>query len=964
MAESSAASVCESDQLTTRHAEDPCSFCGAAQLRNVLSRIEKSQRCLVDMLLEIQQDVKGIHLGRMDSTGKHPSQGSFSDDNSPGMPRVARTTSLAFTEGVMSGGARLFSRTDTRESRYRPSVLVNLEKDNPDVPSIVAPALPTSWPTSLKQREGTLTRRALLASSNAAKLSVRSVTSSFAHANLEERTLSRTCLLSPGSAKRLLFDVSSIAILLYDLTLIPFVIAWDLSFEGFVAWSSYTTCSFWTVDLVMNFITGFQHDGELEMRFHHVVRHYLKGACLPDFLILMCDFISIMISLIADQGSSSGEETAQRLRMLRFAKVSRLLRVAGLFRLVRLLRVVEDFVDRSVSEGYRMLLRVMGIFFFVLWLNHVLCCCWYWIGMNAPTDTDIRWTATVGPGGEVYSDRSDVFQYMTSFHWSMAQLTLGAIEVSATNSWERAYSIVLLLCGLLFSATLVSSLSATLIDFQMRMNETHQKVRTLRNFLRQHKVDTTLCHRVMQQAEQRVANKEKLTDEDVPALSMLSASLRAELRFQIFCPYIQRHPLFRLWVNLSHVTARQLCFDDGGRGSAVNFLFLQPLDELFVSGTKSDTAYYFISGELSYIQDPESSPVDSLTKVPVQEGRWLSEPSLWAHWIHVGTAEAFSQCQILCIAAAGVVRTIQKHQVIKEISTEYSSHYHGRLVTAAPPTSHYPTDLLVPFTDFGEIVASMEHHLQVVIARDALDWKQNSSAPFAALDQVDPRKQKQKFPLHVRRQHKGATRDSLEREVLQGEAAIVLNGLGEVQRVVSLFAFQITREDDSDVFFVQLGIVEDSMVVAGCKLPGAKMVRGELPLDAAHRILKSKLEPMADDVEIRRLEREEEWVEATDFPMKKQYLRTVARASMLVEVRAPTVRMQEPLVLDGDVLEELYVFHNSRKVTLHAWVERSDIEYLKGLEGEAKLVKWLAPLESELGSPRSFPLGHNFELRF
>lgn len=767
-------------------------------------------------------------------------------------------------------------------------------------------------------------------------------------------------LVHPNSPIRLIFDLCSLVILLYDLTMIPFVVAWDLDFGGFVEWSSYLTASFWSVDLFMNCITGYVQDGELEMRPHLVAKKYLGRAFLPDFMILFCDWTSILIST---QTSAEGSgDAAQRLRMLRFAKMSKLIRVAGLLRLIRLLRVIEEFVDRSVSEVHRLLLTVIGLFFLILWLNHLLCCVWYWIGWNAPSDTELRWITLGDAGDVVYGDRDILFQYITSFHWSIAQLTLGAIEVNATNTWERIYSIFLLLVGLLFSSTLVSSLSATMIDFQMRMNTTYQRVRMLRNYLRQNKVDGILSHRVMQQAEKRVANKEKLCENDVVMLHSLSASLRAELRFYIFKPHLQRHPLFRLWVNLSAATARQLCYD----GGALEYIFLQPLDDLFVAGEQADAAFCLVSGTLWYIQEPEYSPVDVKRQSLVENNAWLCESALWVSWICVGSTEAQTTCQVLQIRADGVFSAMQKHQLIKEITVGYGSHFSSRIVTAGPPTSEYPTDLEVPFTDFGEIVASMEHNLQILIARDALQkW---SDTPCAA-DAFS------KFPTYAMEQahlelvtnvfHGRKVKEvdvvTMEREVSDGQAVVVLNGDGKVQRVVSLVAFEVTNEEVPGQVFVQLGTVQQEALVADCTLPGARLLRGETPMVAVNRIMETKLYGVQQNISIESLVRESEYKDSGVDWLEKIYLRTVAHSIMCGPFLAPTVRVRRPTELP---LEEAYVVHNPQNggIVLYGWVQRSYYDFLKTAEGEHALQNWLSLLEIDDCGQQT--LGHKLVLRF
>ena len=140
--------------------------------------------------------------------------------------------------------------------------------------------------------------------------------------------------------------------------------------------------------------------------------------------------------------------------------MSRLVRIFGLLRIFRLARISEDIIDRFLTEGWQKMFRVLCIFSAIVWLNHIIGCTWYALGSGLfETDTGARWkNSEIGEEGENkhYNDLSDIYLYLTSFHWAMAQITLGAIELVASNSAERVFNIFLLFGGLLFSSTFVS----------------------------------------------------------------------------------------------------------------------------------------------------------------------------------------------------------------------------------------------------------------------------------------------------------------------------------------------------------------------------------------------------------------------------------------------------------------------------------------------------------------------------
>ena len=63
-----------------------------------------------------------------------------------------------------------------------------------------------------------------------------------------------------------------------------------------------------------------------------------------------------------------------------------------------------------------------------------------------------------------YDEMSAEQQYVLSLHWSMSQLALGSIEVSATNSCERLFSIFMLTLGLLCSSAVGAFFASQLLE--------------------------------------------------------------------------------------------------------------------------------------------------------------------------------------------------------------------------------------------------------------------------------------------------------------------------------------------------------------------------------------------------------------------------------------------------------------------------------------------------------------------
>jgi len=519
---------------------------------------------------------------------------------------------------------------------------------------------------------------------------------------------------------------------------------------------------------------------------------------------------------------------------------------------------------------------------------------------------------------------------------------------------ERLFNIALLLFGLFFSSTLVSSLCAAITNVQMQMADKNAKLWILRQYLSQNDVDSSLMIRVNKQAKHRFKRKEKLIEKDVEALQILSGSLLAELHFSISRRHVIKHPLFRAWYNMNRHATQELCHN------AVVFRYPHAGDDVFLVGTPGNEAYYVIEGQVTYVQDPSSSVVEEFTSTDVDAGKWLAEASLWVQWIHVGTTVAKTSGTILAIDAKAMISACQKYRIVEDLTRAYGTHFHRLIISAEDP--NWPNDLEVPFTDFGEMVMSMNADLQIALGLDALkQLRLEAQTHFFARGQS---------PL-----------DALEQDVELGKSTVYMTGNGEIERVASVIAFRIERDDQR--VFVQLGKMEEGRLVADCALPGKKQIGGELPLKSATRILRSKLAPLDGRVHIKSMQREVLWKTRKDIGIRTKYLRTVCHSrfketpvssgkaspktskvasmsrprgdkewqSLSSTVRFGTLPANAQELVDGgsativDVRTAIHAFDTEDKLILYSWLTNDQFEHLGTAEGHEFLQRWLDVLD-------------------
>mmetsp|Transcript_13362 Transcript_13362/g.31321 ORF Transcript_13362/g.31321 Transcript_13362/m.31321 type:complete len:1132 (+) Transcript_13362:28-3423(+) len=624
------------------------------------------------------------------------------------------------------------------------------------------------------------------------------------------RRWAQDLVIDPNWRGCVLYDCLSVLLLLYDITVIPAVLAWDMKTEGVIGALMWLTLAFWSVDIVVNFFKGYHFAGELVKDQVEVAGHYLRTYFFPDLCIVLADWISVLMAEVFRDGSSQ----FGGVKLFRIAKVGRLLRVVGMIRILKYAKVLDDLVDRWLSGTGYIALRMVGIVMALLWFNHLMACTWYSIGVHGPTDTGLRWLDS----DPTTLEHGFAYEYFTCVHWAMAQSVLGAIEIPSNNSVERAFTVACLLMGLLVGSSLVSSLSASLVEFQITRQERSQMLRTLRTFLRDNKVPAVVAYNVQKQVIERVRQKQMLMEKDVPALQHLSVSLRVAMRVEMYHGHLCKLPLFWLWSHIHPVMIRALCAE------GVHFTLLRPKDTLTNPGSPADVAHVVVSGCLSYQATATMClpPYERADKERLGPGTWIAECALWTHWVYVGITKAEEASQ-LCVVDAGVVsRMIMMAGPVADMGYDYRRIYHSRLVEAGPPYSPWPTDLSVPYADFADIAMAIGLEHKILIAETILDFEAARAWRF---------------------QNKLA---EIEEE-LEKRRPLVLVPLpeGGFERVIMTTSVRVENKDGW--ILVQLGRHDSTSGFSPvCQIPSVKQEGVESPRDALERLLMTRLQPMKD----------------------------------------------------------------------------------------------------------------------
>mmetsp|Transcript_115926 Transcript_115926/g.368640 ORF Transcript_115926/g.368640 Transcript_115926/m.368640 type:complete len:722 (-) Transcript_115926:474-2639(-) len=703
----------------------------------------------------------------------------------------------------------------------------------------------------------------------------------------------------------------------------------------------------------MSLVKGIYVDGELTVESWAIIRQYLRTWAAPDVTLVVTDWACMVFELSIGASGSAG--AARTVSLLRVVRLARLVRLLGVLRMFKVFGALRDAVMGALSESAHFAMQTLGLSLLVIWIAHVVACAWFVIGKNGYEDSGSSWLVnSLSKNGDAagIASASQLYQYLCAYHWALAQLSLGANDITASTPGERGFTVICMLLGLVGSSTLVSVLSSTMVELKTTQQEKQNKLRTLRCCLGESGVNPALACRVTNQVTKRLRIPKLLTADMVPALDLLSSSLLATLQASICMPHLLIKPMFQYFAMSDELWQASLC------SRAIKIDSFSASDSLFQAGAPAEAAYVAVQGQMRYVQVPGSSSVAFTTEQLVDRDAWVSEAALWCHWLHVGTVECLSPCKVMTLDLAEFVKAVQKHRKFRAVVAEYSRQFTLRVSSAGPPSTSWPTDLSVALTDFGHLLWSMPKRVAAQVSLELVPFMRVDHSFF----------HRGNYPSRV-------LIDKASAEVAAHACVLAPDGPHSVIRVVAVIAFDLQSEDGK--VLAQLGKIEDGVISACCTFPGAKRKQGESVEDGIPRILKTKFPELSKVVQVTGFRSEDSIARNDTLQVRTKYLKLVCAMQLTGAFAAPICRMPHKSVVDSlskgrrSIFEaqatavsrmdidlsslDVYFFGTKKHGSFCAWLEISMFQDLQSSAGSAFLSNQLSRIRFPNEDVSPFP---------
>eukprot|EP00929_Paragymnodinium_shiwhaense_P001404 TRINITY_DN101636_c0_g1_i1.p1 TRINITY_DN101636_c0_g1~~TRINITY_DN101636_c0_g1_i1.p1 ORF type:complete len:1219 (+),score=251.34 TRINITY_DN101636_c0_g1_i1:163-3819(+) len=462
-----------------------------------------------------------------------------------------------------------------------------------------------------------------------------------------------TYMLYPGGWFRLCWNAFCLALITYDLFMIPMA-AFDVGEGGPFTVVDWFATVVWTLDLLLSFRTGYYVGSYLELRPSKVATHYAKTWLLIDSIIVGTEWMGRFTSVI---GSASLLRTSRVFRTIRFMKLLRLAKFRDLWGSLK---------DQCNSNILQLAVSMTLLTVAVMVAIHLVSCGWYAIGK-----TPDGWTADPDYGGS--DGRPMFFWYVASARWAIAQLNGRTDMDPDRNMVEMGYTCLAgILLAVIAKAIFTSVLTKTMIDASDLAAGQNRRRRLVNDYLDRHQISTVLVASVKSYLrDYQDIDKESKNEQLV--LAFLPKHIQADLLCEVRAPTLLVHPLFRMITMTSRAAVRHICRAVMTSHPAVNS------EVVFDKGDACSRILFINDGDLMYGEpfgtteedlDAEDAPLvaahnEHSCKVAncqaVFAGMWICEPALWVNWTNQGRLVANRLSYVYALEATLLAETLDRH---------------------------------------------------------------------------------------------------------------------------------------------------------------------------------------------------------------------------------------------------------------------------------------------------------------
>lgn len=428
-------------------------------------------------------------------------------------------------------------------------------------------------------------------------------------------------LFSPNGSFKIVWDIFSLLFIVNESIIVPLSLCFEIDAGQVIFWIS---TSFFTVDIVLNFFTGYFNDGVLVMKHRYIIKNYAKtwfgldaASTFPWHMVF-----------------SSGNAT-----LLKFAKFGKLTRVLRLLRVAKLTMLIEQLEELFASSGVVIMLKLMKILAFMGLLCHWVACTWGWIGhperyigefARQEEQREGFHDSRRGcePGGPcepmIYGsawrrrygleDNPLAEQYLYALRFAAGIFTGSDFGIQPGFWAEWLYVVILMFASFILCSTIVSKIVIIFHKMNQDRHEQEELMLSFKEFMVAGRVPFQLQAKIKRYLEYQFRSRKDLQIRRFELMEKLSPWLRKELQVHLNRGVLSLHSFFRDMPGeiLAHTCCLATC------------VLCAPGDVVMQRGQQIQCMYFVVKGKLTIdIDDGEAQEADLVTQQKTQASGML-----------------------------------------------------------------------------------------------------------------------------------------------------------------------------------------------------------------------------------------------------------------------------------------------------------------------------------------------------
>jgi len=390
----------------------------------------------------------------------------------------------------------------------------------------------------------------------------------------------------PEADLRIVWNLIGFVFIVFEAFLIPFYIAFDYEPTGIADMVIGVVNTYFMVDVVFSFCTGYSDVGVPVMDPRSIAARYACTWLFPDVLSgIPWEWIPL-----------ENGPLATTTKCLRFFKGVRLLRIARLLRLMKM-GLFTDALEIIIESNrfFVFAFGVLRVLFLLFGITHWTACAWYIVGTNPSPDEKTTWISKFISGIDDLGTK-----YFYSVYFALTTMTtVGYGDIVAQNYTEVRFVLLLLLIASIVFAGLMGALTDAIGNLNKEGNDKSERKVMLSRYMRWRAVPKDLFMAVREhllflwETNEGYGEFESLIKEQLPP------TLKRDLCYHIFGRILRSAP-FLAWMRGCEVCMKELSL-------LVESMFLSKGDHLFRVGEANVHIYVFIKGTVQISQNEKLS---------------------------------------------------------------------------------------------------------------------------------------------------------------------------------------------------------------------------------------------------------------------------------------------------------------------------------------------------------------------